>query len=67
MFTSLFGLNFPPQEPEHKEGDLYKIITAHGVTFELRYGYDVMKTKSSFRTLPLLPNIREALLEEKAK
>ena len=30
-------------------------------------GYDVMKTKSSFRTLPLLPNIREALLEEKAK
>ena len=30
-------------------------------------GYDVMKPKSSFRTLPLLPNIREALLEEKAK
>ena len=39
MFTSLFGLNISSQEPEHKEGDLYKIITTYGKTFELRYGY----------------------------
>ena len=30
-------------------------------------GYDVMKTKSSYRTLPLLPFIEEELLKEKAK
>lgn len=30
-------------------------------------GYDVMKTKSSYRTLPLIPYVREILLEEKAK
>ena len=30
-------------------------------------GYDVMKTKSSYRTLPLLPQIEEELLREKAR
>ena len=30
-------------------------------------GYDVMKTKSSYRTLPLLPFIEEELLKEKEK
>ena len=30
-------------------------------------GYDVMKTKSSYRTLPLLPFIEDELLKEKAK
>lgn len=30
-------------------------------------GYDVMKTKSSYRTLPLIPHIEEDLLEEKAR
>ena len=30
-------------------------------------GYDVMKTKSSYRTLPLIPFVRQILLEEKAK
>ncbi len=30
-------------------------------------GHDVMKNKSSYRSMPLIPFIREALLEEKAK
>ena len=30
-------------------------------------GYDVMKTKSSFRTMPLLPFIEEELKKEKAR
>ena len=30
-------------------------------------GYDVMKTKSSFRTMPLLPFIEEELRKEKAR
>ncbi len=30
-------------------------------------GMDVMKTKSSYRTLPLIPQVKEALLKEKAK
>ena len=30
-------------------------------------GYDVMKTKSSYRTMPLIPYIQEVLLAEKEK
>ncbi len=30
-------------------------------------GMDVMKTKSSYRTLPLIPQVKEALLKEKEK
>lgn len=30
-------------------------------------GMDVMKTKSSYRTLPLIPQVEDALLKEKAK
>lgn len=30
-------------------------------------GYDVMKTNSSYRSLPLLPHIKDILLEEKSK
>lgn len=39
MFTALFGNQNTPKEPEHKEGDLFKVITAYGKSFELRYGY----------------------------
>ena len=30
-------------------------------------GHDVMKTKSSYRSLPLIPQVKEILLKEKAK
>ena len=37
-------------------------LTAKGVV-----GMDVMKTKSSYRTLPLIPQVEDALLKEKAR
>ena len=39
MFSKLLQNGFPPTEFAHKEGELYKIITTFGKTFELRYGY----------------------------
>ena len=39
METKLFENKNIPNESEHKEGDLYKVITTFGRTFELRYGY----------------------------
>ena len=39
MFSKLIQNDFPLMELTHKEGDLYKIITTYGKTFELRYGY----------------------------
>lgn len=39
MFSELFGTPNTPQEPEHYEGELYKVVTTFGKTFELRYGY----------------------------
>lgn len=39
MTTSLFGIDTRQTKPKPKEGDLYKVITAHGKTFELYYGY----------------------------
>lgn len=32
------GIN-PEERAVPKEGDLYKVITTHGKTFEIRYGY----------------------------
>ncbi len=39
MFSAIF--NSAPQKPvkEPEEGDLYKVITSHGRTFEIYYGY----------------------------
>lgn len=39
MFTTLFETKNKQKEPQHKEGDLYKIVTIFGKTFKLRYGY----------------------------
>jgi len=39
MVTSLFGVILEQTQQKPKEGDLYKVITAHGKTFELYYGY----------------------------
>ena len=39
MFTTLFEAKKIQKEPQHKEGDLYKVVTTFGKTFELRYGY----------------------------
>ena len=39
MFTNIFDQPPKQKKPEPKEGDLYKVITAHGKTFEIYYGY----------------------------
>ena len=39
MLSSLFQNNIQPTEVTHKEGELYKVVTIFGKTFELRYGY----------------------------
>ena len=39
MFSKLIQNDFPLTEFTHNEGDLYKIITTYGKTFELKYGY----------------------------
>lgn len=49
-----FGIALPL-----RSGDL---LTINGIE-----GYDVMKNKSSYRSMPLIPYIRETLLEEKRK
>lgn len=61
MFTSLFGLNTPPKEPKHKEGDLFKVITAHGVTFEIYYGYyeEIDRQNPNSEPMEMYPNFIE--------
>ena len=39
MFTALFERDGVNREPEHKEGELYRVVQTFGRTFELRYGY----------------------------
>ena len=39
MSTPLLESNTPKKATEHKEGKLYKVIKAHGKTFEIYYGY----------------------------
>ncbi len=39
MYSKLLRNDYPSVESTHKEGDLYKIVTTFGKTFELRYGY----------------------------
>ena len=39
MFSKLIQNDLPLPKDIPKEGDLYKIITTYGKTFELRYGY----------------------------
>ena len=39
MLSSLFHNNIQPAEVTHEEGELYKVVTTFGKTFELRYGY----------------------------
>lgn len=39
MFSKLIQNGSPPTEHTHREGDLYKVVTTFGKTFELKYGY----------------------------
>ena len=39
MFTKTPKSQNPAPDTAHREGDLYKVVTTYGKTFELRYGY----------------------------
>ena len=39
MFTTMIDSDTKPNMLVHEEGELYKVITTFGKTFELRYGY----------------------------
>lgn len=39
MFAKIINNIIPPPNGEIKEGDIYKVVTTFGKTFELRYGY----------------------------
>ena len=39
MFTGIFESNTPLPKDAPKEGDLYRVVTTFGRTFELRYGF----------------------------
>jgi len=39
MFTKIMESGVVLPNTTHKEGDLYKVVTTFGKTFELRYGY----------------------------
>ena len=64
MFTTIFGKENIPKEPERKEGDLYKVVTTFGKTFELRYGYYEERDRQSplCRPVPVYPDFLKAPL-----
>ena len=61
MFSSFFGIAPTPKEPEPKEGDLYKVITVHGKTFELYYGYyeDIDRRNPRCKPTEMYPNFKD--------
>ncbi len=62
--SEVIGLKWDAVDFENKTVRIsHKVIkTDDGIV-----GMDVMKTKSSYRTLPLIPQVENALLKEKAK
>ena len=41
-----------------RDGDLYKTVTLHGRTFELRYGYYEEYERASSEPIPIYPDFR---------
>jgi len=61
MLTSVFESDSDREKPIPKEGDLYKIIEAHGKAFAIYYGYyeDIDRQNPACRPIELYPNFRE--------
>ena len=61
MLTSLFDTQNVPKEEEHREGELYKVVTVFGKTFELWYGYyeDYERENPTVEPMPIYPNFRK--------
>ena len=62
MFTSIFKQNALQEKSKHREGELYKIINAHGKTFEIYYGYydEADRQNPYVEPMEMYPNFVEA-------
>ncbi|MBQ4071151.1 MAG: hypothetical protein IJD51_01885 [Clostridia bacterium] len=62
MFTSISELNTAPKKPRHGEGELFRIITAHGVRFEIYYGYyeEIDRQNPGCEPMEMYPNFIES-------
>ena len=57
MFTTLFTKTKESSQA-HKEGQLYRIIEAHGRTFELYYGYyEECDRAAGLEPMPIYPDL----------
>ena len=66
--SEVLGLRWHAIDLEHKTISIsHKVIEAEVDGKFVPVGEDVLKTKSSFRTLPLIPAVEKLLLEEKEK
>lgn len=66
--SEVLGLRWSAIDMEHKTISIsHKVIEAEVDGKFVPMGEDVLKTKSSFRTLPLIPAVETILLEEKEK
>ena len=66
--SEVLGLRWHAIDLEHKTISIsHKVIEAEVNGKFVPVGEDVLKTKSSFRTLPLIPAVEKLLLEEKEK
>ena len=66
--SEVLGLRWSAIDLEHKTISIsHKVIEAEVDGKFVPVGEDVLKTKSSFRTLPLIPAVEKLLLEEKEK
>ena len=54
MFRSLPEIKNENKESEHKDGELYRVVTTFGKTFELRYGYYDEKDRQSPLCVPVV-------------
>ena len=43
-----------------KDGDLYKVVTVHGVSFELRYGYYEEFERDAGDPIPIYPDFKSS-------
>ena len=61
MFDEIFGSSAPPKESKHTEGELYKIITAHGKRFEIYYGYyeEIDRSNPLCNPMEIYPNFKK--------
>lgn len=66
--SEVLGLRWSAIDLEHKTISIsHKVIEKQVDGKFIPVGEDVLKTKSSFRTLPLIPAVEQLLLEEKEK